>query len=224
MNKKTVILCMLLASIFLSGCDGAQSDWFALAVETWFNANGFAVQEGGEVDLDELAGYLIDQAVDDYVNGEEANALDAARDSLADIEMADQHLETALNSNNPNEIAKAQNLRPDDVTYVEAEVAIWMTSGNSAAVQTAINDSDRITANFVAQGGNCRNARLNQLRTRQEMLIRQLDDPAVKNDIVVKNDINQMLGDVDSEIQSILGEAENSFCARLGADYPHEWR
>ena len=224
MSKKIVILGMLLASIFLSGCDGAQSDWFAVAVETWFNANGFAVQEGGEVDLDKLIGYLIDQAVDDYVNGEEANALDAARDSLADIEMADQHLETALNSNNPNEIAKAQNLRPDDVTYVEAEAAIWITSGNNAAVQTAINESDRITANFVVQGGNCRAARLNQLRTRQEMLIRQLDDPTVENDIVVKDNINQMLGDVDTEIQSILGDAENSFCARLGADNPETWR
>lgn len=224
MNKKIVILGMLLASIFLGGCDGAQSDWFAAAVETWFNANGFAVQEGMEVDLDELVGYLIDQAVDDYVNGEEANALDAARDTLADIELADQHLENALGSNNPNEIEKAQNLRPDDVTYVEAEVAIWMTSGNNAAVQTAINDSDRITANFVAQGGNCRATRLNQLRTRQEMLVKQLDDPTVENDIFVKDNINQMLGDVDTEIQSILGEAENSFCARLGADNPYEWR
>ena len=224
MNKKIVILCILLVSIFLGGCDGAQSDWFAAAVETWFNANGFAVQEGLEVDLDKLVGYLIDQAVDEYTNSEEANALDAARDTLRDIEQADQHLETALNTNNPNEIEKAQNLRPDDVTYVEAEVAIWITSGNNAAVRTAINDSDRITANFVVQGGNCRAARLNQLRTRQEMLVRQLDDPTVENDIVVKDNINQMLGDIDTEIQSILGEQENLFCARLGADNPLEWR
>ena len=220
MNKKIVILCMLLASIFLSGCDGAQSDWFAAAVETWFNVNGFAVQEGIEVDLEELVGNLIDQAVDDYVNGEEANALDAARDTLADIEMADQYLENALDTNSPNEIEKAQNLRPDDVIYVEAEVAIWMTSGNNAAVRTAINESDRITANFVDQGGDCRAARLNQLRTRQEMLVRQLDDPTVENDIVVKDNINQMLGDIDTEIQSILGEAQNLFCAQLGADKP----
>jgi hypothetical protein len=202
----------------LNGCSDAGADWFVTAVETWFNANGFAVQEGLEVDLDKMVGYLIDQAVDEYTNSDEANALDAARGTLADIELADQHLENALDSNNPNEIEKAKNLRPDDITYVEAEVAIWMTSGNNAAVRTSINESDRITANFVSQGGNCRAARLNQLRTRQEMLVRQLDDPTVENDIVVKDNINQMLGDVDSEIQSILGEADNLFCAQLGAD------
>ena len=220
MNKKTFILGMLLTCIFLGGCSDAQSDWFAVAAETWFNVNGFAVEEGLEVDLDKLVGNLIDQAVDEAVNGDEANALDAARDTLADIEQADQYLENALGSNNPNEIEKAQNLRPDDVTYVEAEVAIWMTSGNNAAVRTAINESDLITANFVSQGGDCRAARLNQLRVRQEMLVRQLDDPTVENDLVVKDNINQMLGEIDTEINAILGEAPNLFCAQLGADKP----
>lgn len=216
MNKKIITLGMVLVCIFIGSCSDAQLDWFAASADVWLNLNGLAVQEGLEVDLDKLVGYLIDQAVDEYTNSDEANSLDAARDTLADIEQADQYLETALDSNNPNEIEKAQNLRPDDVTYVEAEVAIWMTSGNNAAVQTAMNESDRITANFVVQGGNCRTARLNQLRTRQEMLIRQLDDPTVENDIVVKDNINQMLGDVDTEIQAIIGEAENLFCDRIG--------
>jgi hypothetical protein len=209
---------MLLICISLSSCSDAELDWFATAVETWFNVNGIAVEEGLDVDLGEVAGLLIDQAVDEYTNSEQANALDFARENIEEMELADQHLENALDSNNPNEIAKAKELRPDDVTYVEAEVAIWMTSGNNAAVRTAINESDLITANFVSQGGNCRSARLNQLRTRQEMLVRQLDDPVVEKDLVVQDNIYHMLGEVDTEIQSILGESENLFCARLGAD------
>ena len=41
---------------------------------------------------------------------------------------------------------------------------------------------------------------------------------------IVFNVLNVGKIDVDSEIQSILGESENSFCARLGADNPYEWR
>jgi len=220
MNKKILFLVMFIACLFLNSCSGAGLDWFATAIETWFDANGFAVEEGLEVDLEKLVGHLIDQAVDDYTNSEEANAIDAAKDVLEDIELADQYLENSLNTNSVSEIEKAQELRPDDITYVEAEVAIWMTTGNNAAVRTSINESDLMTANFVDQGGDCRSARMNQLRIRQEMLVKQLDDPVVENDLVVQDNIYQMLGDIDHEINGLLGEADNLFCAQLGADNP----
>ena len=211
MNKKTIILGILLTCIFLGGCSGAQSDWFAAAVETWFNVNGFAVQEGLEVDLDKLVGYLIDQAVDEYVNGDEANALDAARDILADIELADQYLENALDTNDTNDIKKARNLRPDDVTYVEAEVAIWMASGNNAAAMTAINESDLITANFVSQGGDCRSSRLNQLRVRREMLVGQLVVPSVKKDLAINDEITGCSEKLTPKSNLFLGRSQIFF-------------
>lgn len=224
MNKNFVIVGIFLFCFLLSGCSGAQSDWFAASIEIWFNVNGFATQEGLDVDLDKLVGYLIDQAVDEYVNGEEANALDAARNTLEDIEKADHYLEAAftsstiseLSAKSIDEIEKAQELRPDDITYQEAEVAIWMVNGNDAAVQSAISDSDKIVLDFIKQGGDCQSAILNQLRTRREMLIRQLDNLSIANDIVIKDNINQMIGEVDDEINRILSGEKIGFCEDLG--------
>ena len=208
MNKKIITLGMVLACIFLGSCSGAQSDWFFASADVWLNINGIAVQEGLEVDLDKLVGFLIDQAVDEYTNSEEANALDAARGTLADIEQADQYLEQAFTSSTVSELAgksideikKAQELRPDDITYHEAEVAIWMVNGNEAAAQSAMDKSDKMVIESIDQGMDCKSALLNQMRIRREMLIRQLDNPSVENDIVTKDNINQMIGKVDDQI------------------------
>jgi hypothetical protein len=47
-----------------------------------------------------------------------------------------------------------------------------------------------------------------------------LDDPVVENDLVVQDNIYQMLGEIDQEINGLLGEADNLFCTQLGADNP----
>ena len=217
MNKNTVIIILLLSCLLLTGCSGAQSDWLAIAFASWFNANGLATQEG-DVDLGKLGGYVAGQTVGNFTNSNEANALVAARDVLVDIEQADDYLKSGLRNNNVAEIEKAQELRPEDFTYHEAEAAIWAVEGNSAAVQSSFTESDKIAGYSIKQGGNCRTTRLSQLRTRRDMLVTQVDDIDNDLDSPTHDEMINLVDQVDAEINALVAGAPNDFCASLGEE------
>ena len=221
MNKNTVIIILLLSCLLLTGCSGAQSDWLAIAFASWFNTNGLATQEG-DVDLGKLGGYVAGQTVGIFTNSNEANALVAARDVLVDIEQADDYLKSGLRNNNVAEIEKAQELRPEDFTYHEAEAAIWAVEGNGAAVQSSFTESDKIAGYSIKQAGKqngiCRTTRLSQLRTRRDMLVTQVDDVDNVRDSPTHDEMINLIDQVDAEINALVAGAPNDFCVSLGEE------
>jgi hypothetical protein len=215
---RTKLFLVILICLLLTGCSDGESFWVEAFMDTWLTSNGVATELGGEVNLEKLIGNLLDNAVDEVTNGEQATALDFAENNLNDIKEADELLETAITLNDPEDIKKAQELRPDDVTYVEAEAVIWLVSGNDAASRTSTTAADEITIQFVEKGGDCRSARLNQLQIRRKLLVEKLDDPLVKNSPNLEDKIYTEIGQVDDEIQKLTSGQPSLFCARFGAD------
>ena len=218
MSKRVTLVLLLLMTVVLSGCSGAESDWVGLFIDTWLTTNGLANFIGEEADVGKIIDYVFDEAVGAIAPSPEDTAIDAAEATIRDIEKADDLLESAFATNDMNKIKQAQQLRPDDFTYHEAEAAQWMVEGNGAAASSATTASDLLVIDFVEQGGDCRSARLNQLQTRRNILVQQLDDALVKKNLNVQSNINEEIGRVDDEIQKILAGDPNLFCTQIGAD------
>jgi hypothetical protein len=208
-------MILLLLLLLLTSCTDNQVDWALDVFESWADAEGVNLSKG--VDIGKATGYVAGQIADRIIYSDEYAALEMTHD-LDKIKRADAIMDLAITSNNPDDLRTAKDIRPWDYKYSEAEAVLWMIKGNNAATNSSITTADSLAARMVEEGGDCRTARLNQLRVRRKLLLDKLDDPLVTKDAALQGKIYTAIGEVDNEIQALTGGQANNFCERLGKD------
>lgn len=216
MNKRIYFILLLLVVLLFSGCSDKQVDWALSAFEVWYGTHGVDLGEG--VDLVRAINTGIDMYAGKVTNSDQATALTACDQVMADIEQADEYMDYGFSFNDVKEIQKAQQLRPDDVTYHEAEAVVWIIEGNNASVRNATSNSDAIIEDAVYHGGDCRSARLNQLRIRRNLLAEKVNDPRTQDDQTALANLTAAIEEIDIEISALLNGQPNNFCTYLNAD------
>lgn len=216
MNRHTIILSLLLVALLVSGCSDNQVDWAISAFEVWYGTHGLDLGEGP--DAAKLIGTAVDKAIGQVTNSDEETALTACETTLKDIEQADEHMDYGFTFNDVEEIRKAQQLRPKDYTYHEAEAVVWIVEGNNASVRNATSKSDLLVEDAVSSGGDCRSARLNQLRIRRNLLQEKVNFFVTQGDQAALANFTAAIEQVDTEMHALTTGQPSTFCASLGAD------
>jgi hypothetical protein len=95
---------------------------------------------------------------------------------------------------------------------------VWIIEGNNASARNATTKSDMIVEDAVERGGDCRSARINQLRIRRNLMEEKVNYFETQNDQTALANLAAAIEEIDIEITALTTGQPNGFCAGLGAD------
>ena len=170
-NKLILLLVLTLPILFLTSCyELSDADWelVEIAFESWAEENGLL--EDGNWQPDGVVVKAVEDKVAEITNENAAVQLDAVN-VVRDMEKASQLGDEALAELDTAKMSSAVSLRPNDWTLYEKESAVWSANGNRAAVWTSRTKSEDLLLEAVANGGDCRELREQQLRKRRDYFL-----------------------------------------------------
>lgn len=207
-KKILLVLILLLPVLLLTSCDDADLDLLAIALEAWAEENG--LYKDGKFSPFPMAQKVAEDTIGGITNGEPFVQLDGL-DVVRDIEKADKLASSAIEFNEPEKMAAAIQLRPEDWRLQEQNAVLWLYNSNSSAASNAQTKADDLLKDSVKGTENCAIHRKQQLEFREREIRNQIPD-CEKTAFCTLTVLEEALISTSSEIQSINASGTTPFC------------